>query len=138
MDIPYLSRKFVLSAALAALATLFMALRLLEPHQWQWVIMATIVSYVAANAVQNAQGTNTKEIWKTVKDANGIEREKLRQIVIWDRIKSLFDRVFLACVITIAVASVFLWKGIIPGSVWFVICSALAGAYNIGNAVGKS
>ena len=122
MDIPYLSRKFVLSAALAALATLFMALRLLEPHQWQWVIMATIVSYVAANAVQKIKrGEDKPDI-----------------TVIWDRIKSLFDRVFLACVITIAVASVFLWKGIIPGSVWFVICSALAGAYNIGNAVGKS
>lgn len=122
MDIPYLSRKFVLSASLAALATLFMALRLLEPHQWQWVIMATIVSYVAANAVQKIKrGEDKPDI-----------------TVIWDRIKSLFDRVFLACVITIAVASVFLWKGIIPGSVWFVICSALAGAYNIGNAVGKS
>ena len=129
MDIPYLSRKFVLSASLAALATLFMALRLLEPHQWQWVIMATIVSYVAANAIQD------KSMAGNVAIMNG---HRTNLATVWERIKSLFDRVFLACVITIAVASVFLWKGIIPGSVWFVICSALAGAYNIGNAVGKS
>lgn len=129
MDIPYLSRKFVLSAALAALATLFMALRLLEPHQWQWVIMATIVSYVAANAIQD------KSMSGNVAIMNG---HRTNLATIWERIKSLFDRVFLACALTVAVASVFLWKGIIPGSVWFVICSALAGAYNIGNAVGKS
>jgi len=122
MDIPYLSRKFVLSAALAAVGTILMGLRLIQPHEWMWVMMATVVSYVTANAVQKAKRGNKYE----------------PAVIIWDRIKSLFDRVFLLAVIAVTVTTVFLWKGIIPSSVWFTICSTLAAAYNIGNALSKT
>jgi len=122
MDIPYLSRKFVLSAALAAVGTILMGLRLIQPHEWMWVMMATVVSYVTANAVQKAKRGDKYE----------------PAVIIWDRIKSLFDRVFLLAVIAVTVTTVFLWKGIIPSSVWFTICSTLAAAYNIGNALSKT
>ena len=122
MDIPYLSRKFVLSAALAAVGTILMGLRLIQPHEWMWVMMATVVSYVTANAVQKAKRGDKYE----------------PAVIIWDRIKSLFDRVFLLAVIAVAVTTVFLWKGIVPSSVWFTICSSIAAAYNIGNALSKT
>lgn len=122
MDIPYLSRKFVLSAALAAVGTILMALRLIQPHEWMWVMMATVVSYVTANAVQKAKRGDKYE----------------PAVIIWDRIKSLFDRVFVLAVIAVTVTTVFLWKGIVPSSVWFTICSTLAAAYNIGNALSKT
>ena len=122
MDIPYLSRKFVLSAALAAVGTILMGLKLIQPHEWMWVMMATVVSYVTANAVQKAKRGDKYE----------------PAVIIWDRIKSLFDRVFLLAVIAVTVTTVFLWKGIIPSSVWFTICSTLAAAYNIGNALSKT
>jgi hypothetical protein len=129
MDIPYLSRKFVLSAALAVVATLFMALTLIQPHEWMWVVMATVVSYVTANAIQDKTMNNYVAL------VNG---KKTNLATIWERVKSLFDRVFLLAVTAVTVTSVFLLKGIIPSDVWFMICSALASAYNIGNAVGKS
>lgn len=129
MDIPYLSRKFVLSAALAAVGTILMALRLIQPHEWMWVMMATVVSYVTANAIQDKLMTGNVAIM------NG---RKTSLATIWERIKSLFDRVFLLAVIAVAVTTVFLWKGIVPSSVWFTICSSIAAAFNIGNAVGKS
>lgn len=129
MDIPYLSRKFVLSAGLAVVATLFMALKLIQPHEWMWVVMATVVSYVTANAIQD------KTMHNYVALVNG---KKTNLATIWERVKSLFDRVFLLAVTAVTVTSVFLLKGIIPSDVWFMICSALASAYNIGNAVGKS
>jgi len=122
MDIPYLSRKFVLSAALAAVGTILMGLRLIQPHEWMWVMMATVVSYVTANAVQKAKRGDKYE----------------PAVIIWDRIKSLFDRVFLLAIIAVTVTTVFLWKGIVPSSVWFTICSTLAAAYNIGNALSKT
>jgi len=122
MDIPYLSRKFVLSAALAAVGTILMGLKLIQPHEWMWVMMATVVSYVTANAVQKAKRGDKYE----------------PAVIIWDRIKSLFDRVFLLAVIAVTVTTVFLWKGIVPSSVWFTICSTLAAAYNIGNALSKT
>lgn len=122
MDIPYLSRKFVLSAALAAVGTILMGLKLIQPHEWMWVMMATVVSYVTANAVQKAKRGDKYE----------------PAVIIWDRIKSLFDRVFLLAVIAVAVTTVFLWKGIVPSSVWFTICSTLAAAYNISNALSKT
>ena len=122
MDIPYLSRKFVLSAALAAVGTILMGLKLIQPHEWMWVLMATVVSYVTANAVQKAKRGDKYE----------------PAVIIWDRIKSLFDRVFLLAVIAVAVTTVFLWKGIVPSSVWFTICSSIAAAYNIGNALSKT
>jgi hypothetical protein len=122
MDIPYLSRKFVLSAALAAVGTILMGLKLIQPHEWMWVMMATVVSYVTANAIQD-------------KLMNG---RKTSLATIWERIKSLFDRVFLLAVIAVTVTTLFLFKGIIPSSVWFTICSTLAAAYNIGNALSKT
>lgn len=118
MDIPYLSRKFVLSAALAAVGTILMGLKLIQPHEWMWVMMATVVSYVTANAIQ--------------------DKRKTSLATIWERIKSLFDRVFLLAVIAVTVTTLFLFKGIIPSSVWFTICSTLAAAYNIGNAISKT
>ena len=131
MDIPYLSRKFVLSAMLAVVGTLFMAFRLIEAYQWQWVMMATVVSYVVANAIQKRNGEATSI--RTDKDG------KLISIVtIWDRLKSLCDRAFILAFVAVIITSVFLLKAIIPASVWFVICSALAGAYNIGNSLGKN
>jgi hypothetical protein len=129
MDIPYLSRKFVLSAGLAVVATLFMAVKLIQPHEWMWVVMATVVSYVTANAIQDKTMNNYVAL------VNG---KKTNLATIWERVKSLFDRVFLLAVTAVTVTSVFLLKGIIPSDVWFMICSALASAYNIGNAVGKS
>ena len=129
MDIPYLSRKFVLSAGLAVVATLFMALKLIQPHEWMWVVMATVVSYVTANAIQDKTMNNYVAL------VNG---KKTNLATIWERVKSLFDRVFLLAVTAVTVTSVFLLKSIIPSDVWFMICSALASAYNIGNAVGKS
>ncbi len=129
MDIPYLSRKFVLSAALAAVGTILMGLKLIQPHEWMWVMMATVVSYVTANAIQDKLMTGNVAIM------NG---RKTSLATIWERIKSLFDRVFLLAVIAVAVTTVFLWKGIVPSSVWFTICSTLAAAYNIGNALSKT
>lgn len=129
MDIPYLSRKFVLSAGLAVVATLFMALKLIQPHEWMWVVMATVVSYVTANAIQDKTMNNYVAL---------VDGKKTNLATIWERVKSLFDRVFLLAVTAVTVTSVFLLKGIIPSDVWFMICSALASAYNIGNAVGKS
>ena len=129
MDIPYLSRKFVLSAALAAVGTILMGLKLIQPHEWMWVMMATVVSYVTANAIQDKLMTGNVAIM------NG---RKTSLATIWERIKSLFDRVFLLAVIAVAVTTLFLFKGIIPSSVWFAICSTLAAAYNIGNALSKT
>ena len=99
-----------------------MGLKLIQPHEWMWVMMATVVSYVTANAVQKAKRGDKYE----------------PAVIIWDRIKSLFDRVFLLAVIAVAVTTLFLFKGIIPSSVWFTICSTLAAAYNIGNALSKT
>ena len=129
MDIPYLSRKFVLSAALAAVGTILMGLKLIQPHEWMWVMMATVVSYVTANAIQDKLMTGNVAIM------NG---RKTSLATIWERIKSLFDRVFLLAVIAVTVTTLFLFKGIIPSSVWFTICSTLATAYNIGNALSKT
>ena len=129
MDIPYLSRKFVLSAALAAVGTILMGLKLIQPHEWMWVMMATVVSYVTANAIQDKLMTGNVAIM------NG---RKTSLATIWERIKSLFDRVFLLAVIAVTVTTVFLWIGIVPSSVCFTICSTLAAAYNIGNALSKT
>lgn len=123
MDIKILSRKFVLSAVLAVLATLFMWWKIVDPAQWQWVIMATVVSYVASKAMEKATGSETDT------------RET--KISIGIRIKSLFSREFILAFGTVLVTSVFLYLQIIPSSVWFTICSALAAAYNIGVAVAK-
>ena len=129
MDIPYLSRKFVLSAALAAVGTILMGLKLIQPHEWMWVMMATVVSYVTANAIQDKLMTGNVAIM------NG---RKTSLATIWERIKSLFDRVFLLAVIAVTVTTLFLFKGIMPSAVWFTICSTLAAAYNIGNALSKT
>ena len=129
MDIPYLSRKFVLSAGLAVVATLFMAVKLIQPHEWMWVVMATVVSYVTANAIQDKNMNNYVAL------VNG---KKTNLATIWERVKSLFDRVFLLAVIAVTVTTLFLFKGIIPSSVWFTICSTLAAAYNISNALSKT
>ena len=128
MDIPYLSRKFVLSAALAAVGTILMGLKLIQPHEWMWVMMATVVSYVTANAIQDKLMTGNVAIM------NG---RKTSLATIWERIKSLFDRVFLLAVTAVTVTTVFLWKGIVPSSVWFTISSSIAAAYNICNALSQ-
>jgi hypothetical protein len=129
MDITYLSRKFVLSAVLATLATLFMAIKLIAPIHWQWVIMSTVVTYVAANAIIGHNKTGNREM------VGGV---MVSMTTIWERLKALFGRTFLLAFVTVLVCSAFLLKGIIPSEVWFVICSALAGAYNIGNALSKT
>ena len=128
IDIPYLSRKFVLSAALAALATALMWFKMILPNEWMWVMMATVVSYVTANAIQDKMMTGNSVIFKG---------KKTSLSTIWDRLKALFDRVFILAVIAIIIATVFLVRGIIPSGVWFTICSTLATAYNIGNTVAK-
>ena len=128
IDIPYLSRKFVLSAALAALATALMWFKMILPNEWMWVMMATVVSYVTANAIQDKMMTGNSVIFKG---------KKTSLSTIWDRLKALFDRVFILAVIAIIITTVFLVRGVIPSGVWFTICSTLATAYNIGNAVAK-
>ena len=131
MDIPYLSRKFILSTSLAIIGTVFMWLRYIQPEQWMWVMMSTVVSYVTANAIQKKTGSEASNIHTNF-------NEKLVSIVtIWDRLKALFSRVFLLCMATIAITSLFLYQGIVPATVWFSICSALAAAYNIGNSIEK-
>ena len=117
----YLSRKFVLSVSLAIIGTLFMWWTIIEPLHWQWLIMATVVSYVAANALQ----------------ASRTPLVVAKKVPFWTRIKALFDRVFLAAAATVIVASAFLYGKIIPSSVWFTVCSAIAAAYNIGNSIAK-
>lgn len=122
MDIKFLSRKFLLSIALALLATAFITMDIITAMQWQWVIMATAVSYVASNAIIK----KTESAYADFADIN------------WkDRIKGLFSREFLVCVVTVLVTSMLLIAQRIDSNVWFTVCSGLAVAYNIGNAVGK-
>ena len=123
MDIKYLSRKFLLSALLAIIATVFIMLGVIEAYQWQWVIMATAVSYVAANAISKKTET---------------EYSKEFKVKIKDRLASLFSREFIVCVGTVLVSSLLLHYNRIDSTVWFTVCSALAVAYNIGNSIGKS
>lgn len=122
MDIKYLSRKFLLSVMLAVVATILIFTGTIEPYQWQWVIMATAVSYVAANALNKKTETDMRSMmppdWK-------------------ERLKSLFGREFLVCLVTIIITTVLLAMKHIGNDVWFTVCSALAVAYNIGNSVGK-
>ena len=131
MDIPYLSRKFILSTSLALVGTAFMWLRYIQPEQWMWVMMSTVVSYVAANAIQKKTGGDASNIHTNYND------KRVSIVTIWDRLQALFSRTFLLCMVTIVICSLFLYKGIVPANVWFSICSALAAAYNIGNSIGK-
>ena len=121
-DIKFLSRKFILSVALAIIATVFIFLGIILPHQWQWVMMSTVVSYVAANAISKQTETAYKDIFN----------------VSWkDRLKALVSREFIVCMVAIILTSILLYIGRIGAEVWFTICSSLAVAYNIGNSVGK-
>jgi hypothetical protein len=133
MDIKYLSRKFLLSVTLAVLGTIAMALKLIEPYQWQWLIMATVVSYVAAKTIEKKtfNAASGQIGW----GKNGIEKGLI--VTVWERLKSLCSREFLLTMGTVAVASVFLFMGIIPSVVWFTICTALAACFNIGTALAK-
>lgn len=131
MDIKYLSRKFILSSLLALIATVFMWNKIVLPSQWMWVVMATVVSYVVANAIQEKTASAYAKI-HTIK-----EDKRVSIVTIYDRLSSLLSRTFLLCVTTVIITSLFLYKQIIPSDVWFTICSALAAAYNIGNSIGK-
>lgn len=117
-----LSRKLILSVLLAVLATAFIVTGLITPIQWQWVIMSTAVSYVIANTVNK----KTETAISTYTNVSFVTR-----------LKALLSREFLVCVVTVIATSMLLKGRFIGGDVWFVICSALAGAYNIGNSVSK-
>lgn len=124
MDIKYLSRKFVLSGLLAIIATLLVWWKLIEPEQWQWVIMATVISYIGGRTIEKA----------TLSSATG---RKVLAVVLWDRLKSLFSREFVLTLVTLLVTSALLYRGCITSGVWFLLASTLAGFYNILTAVSK-
>jgi hypothetical protein len=115
------------------LSTLFCFGKLITGSQWLWVMMATAVSYVAANAL--GQVTLTTAGGTIGWSKNGESKELI--VTIWERVKALFSRAFLLCMASIVIASLLLWKGSIDGEVWFALSAALATAYNIGNSVGK-
>lgn len=134
MDIKYLSRKFVLSGLLAIIATLLVWWKLIEPEQWQWVIMATVISYIGGRTIEKAtlsSATGRKE-WG---GKNG--EKKMLAVVLWDRLKSLFSREFVLTLVTLLVTSALLYRGCITSGVWFLLASTLAGFYNILTAVSK-
>lgn len=117
-----LSRKLILSAMLAVIATTLVWFRLIADTQWQWVIMATVVSYVVS---MTAQPGHTKL------------REESKLKAWGNRIKNLFSRSFVISIITILVSTALLCRKSISSTVWFAVVSTIAGAYNILNAIGK-
>lgn len=123
MSINYLSRKLILSVALVFIATLFMWRQVIEPQQWLWAMLAVVIPYIAAHAIQAAKG--------------GGYSKRVDVIGFWKRIKALFDTPFLMALLTLLVSSLFLYAGKIPADIWFILTSAIAGAYNIGNAIAK-
>lgn len=117
-----LSRKLILSVFLFFVATLAMGREIITETQWQWVIMATVVSYVTGSALQNSKDTSS-----------------IPHIRMWGiRIRSLFSRDFVVSISTVIIATVLLFRGNITGDVWFAVCTAIAGVYNIANAASKS
>lgn len=124
MNLNYLSRKLILSAMLVFIATLFMWRQVIEPQQWLWAMLAVVIPYIAAHAIQAYKG--------------GGYAKCVDVIGFWNRIKALFDTPFLMALMTLLVSSLFLYAGKIPADIWFVLTSAIAGAYNIGNVLTKS
>jgi len=122
MNINYLSRKFVLSAFIAIVSTLFVWWKICTPEQWLWAIGSTILPYIGANALQEARQLN-------------LSRDK--SIPAWNRIAALFDNAFILAMGVSIVASLFLYAGIIPNGIWFIVVSAVGAAYNVSNVVGK-
>ena len=129
----WLSRKFILSATLMLIATLFIVWSkgaegmdiLCTQSQYLWVMAATLLPFLAANAWQE---------WKNVKlDYLRVNNSP----TIWDRIKELFGTVFLLAYAAIIGVSVLNYFHIVNNEVWFPIVSAIAGFYNIGNVAGK-
>lgn len=125
MDInKYLSKKFLLSAMLFAMASFNIVKHLIDQYQFQWVVMATAVSYLAAMSLTKYTETSYS--------ANGYDKATLL-----NRLKELFSREFILAVGVVMFIQILLVFGLIGGAVWFAIASAIAGAYNIGNSVGK-
>lgn len=119
-----LSRKVVLSVFLAVFATLAMWGGYISEFHWQWVIMATVVSYVAGASLQNKVSFEKYTVLTSLRK--------------WgERIKSLFTRDFIVAFATVVVTSLLLYKHRISSDVWFAVVSAIAGCYNIFNALSK-
>jgi hypothetical protein len=122
METKILSRKLILSAILAIVATIFMGMKLIAPVQWQWVVMATVVSYVAGVTIQRGAASEASARLK----------------VPWKmRLKALFSDEFAITLATVLVTSAFLFYGVIPKDIWFTIITALGACYNILNPIAK-
>ena len=117
-----LSRKLILSVFLFFAATMAMARGMITETQWQWVVMATAVSYVAGATLQ----------------ANR-DMSSVKSIRLWgERLKALFSREYLVAMGTVVVTTALLFQRHISGDVWFAVSTAIAGSYNIVNALSKS
>jgi hypothetical protein len=74
-----LSRKLILSMFLFFAATMAMARGMITETQWQWVVMATAVSYVAGATLQADR-----------------DMSSMKSIRLWgERLKALFSREYL-------------------------------------------
>jgi hypothetical protein len=129
----WLSRKVILSASLMIIATLFIIWSkgadgmsvLCTQYQYLWVMSATLLPFLAANALQE---------WKNV-SFDYLQRSGTP--AVWDLIKELFGTVFLLAYLAIIGVSALNYFHIINSEIWFPIVTAIAGFYNIGNALGK-
>jgi hypothetical protein len=122
-----LSRKLILTIGLAVLASLLIFVKsnvtgkpFILDYQWQAVIMATVITYIVGCNIQNNNMPSSVDI-KT----------------FWERIKDLFRWDFVLAVLTIIFTTFLLVRGHVENTVWFSIISAIGGAYNIMNPIGK-
>jgi hypothetical protein len=117
-----LSRKVILSVFLAIYATWALWTGLILESQWQWVMMATVVTYVAGASLQKKK-----------------DLSRLAPLRLWgERIKAIFTREFMIAFATVLLTSVLLQWHRIGADTWFAITTSIAGAYNIVNAASKN
>lgn len=117
----YLSRKFVLSSVIFILAVYNMAFNFITQDHFLWAMMATGVSYIVSKSLME------------YKEA----KRDVDRVSFLDRVVAMFSREYSLSLAIIIIAQLFIYYGKIDGTTWFAIVSAIAGAYNIGNAVGK-
>ena len=127
----WLSRKFILSVTLMVIATLFIFWSRGSGHvlctqsQYLWVISATLLPFLAANAVQD------------LRKGNGVHLKAEKKPSVLDRIKALIGTVFILSYATIIGISVMNYFHIVNNEVWFPVVTAVVGFYNVGNVVSK-
>lgn len=119
MDIKFLSRKFILSAILTIMSTIFLLHGLISDTNWHVIISATVISYIISKTIDK----------KTTKNNN---------ITIIDRIKSLFSREFMLSLIVIIGSGILCWYKMINGNIWYQIVVSIGGVYNIFNSISKN